>query len=322
MKIFITGASGFVGSTVVQKLKSRHSFVALSRSEKSDATLRELGAAPVRGELGKITADMLKGVDAVVHSAAHVEDWGKKVDFWRVNVTGTEQLLEVARSAGIAKFIFIGTEAALFHGQDMLSIDETYPYPKKTPYLYSLTKGEAEKRVIAAKTTAFKTISLRPRLIWGPGDKTILPVLIEMIRLKRFMWMDNGAKATSTTHIYNLVHAIDLALKADRGGEAYFVSDGEETTFRDFLTRYLATQGIVPPAKSISGGIARAIAFVAEGIWRLFAFKSDPPLTRFAAAILSSHCTVRIDKIRRDLGYRPEISVATGLDTMPRLPQT
>lgn len=319
MKVFITGASGFVGSALAQKLKKQHTLFAMSRSEKSDAAIKKMGAKPVRCELGKVNPGDLKGIDVVVHAAAFVEQWGTKVDFWNANVTGTEQLIAAAKAAKVKRFIFIGTEACLFHGQDMIDIDETYPYPENTPFLYSLTKGEAEKRVIAANEKNFQTLSIRPRLVWGTGDKTILPVLVDMIQKKKFMWMDHGAKDTDTTHIVNLVHAVELGLKKGRGGEVYFVTDGERTTFRSFLGRYLSTQGITPPEKSIPGSVARFLASLIEGVWKLLRLKGEPPLTRFAAAIMSRHCTIRIDKIKRDMGYKPVISVAKGLETMPRI---
>lgn len=319
MKIFITGASGFVGSSLVAQLKKQHTLFAMSRSEKGDAAIKKLGAKPVRSELGKVDPADLKGIDVVIHSAAYVEQWGTKQDFWKANVTGTEQLLAAARAAKVKRFIFIGTEAALFHGQDMLDIDESYPYPKSTPYLYSLTKGEAEKLVIAANSKTFQTLSIRPRLVWGPGDKTILPVLMGMIGKKQFMWMDHGNKKTSTTHIANLVRAVELGLKKGRGGECYFVTDGETTTFRDFLGRYLGTQDIVPPQKSIPGWLARALAFAIESVWKLLRLRAEPPLTRFAAAIMSRHCTLNISKIKADMGYKPVVSVADGLKSMPRL---
>lgn len=320
MKVFVTGASGFVGSATVKWLKKKkHTVLAMSRSESSDLLLKKLGAKPVRSELGKVAVADLKGVDAVIHAAAFVEQWGSRDDFWRANVTGTEQLLEAAKAANVKRFIFVGTEAMLFYGQDMVDIDETYPYPQSTPFLYSLTKGEAEKRVLAANSKTLTTLSVRPRLVWGEGDKTVLPVLVDMIQKKQFMWMDHGNKTTDTTHITNLAHALELALKKGKGGEAYFVTDGERTTFRDFLGRYLKTQGITAPQKSVPGFVARSLAFVVEGIWKILRLKSEPPLTRFAAAIMSRHCTIRIDKIRRDMGYKPVVTVTEGLLKMPHL---
>ncbi len=315
MRIFLTGASGFIGGAVASALKARHDIVAMSRSEQSDTAIRALGVAPVRSALGTVTPEQLAGSEGVIHCAAHVEAWGPRETFWRANVDGTQQLLDVARSARVRRFVFVGTEAALFRGQDMVDIDETYPYPPTTPYLYSETKAEAERRVLAANDppSGFTTISIRPRLVWGPGDQTILPILKRMIAEGRFMWLDGGRARTSTTHVANLVYALELALTKGRGGEAYFVTDAEETTMREFLSALLATQGVTAPARSVPGFLARGAAAVLERIWRVLGLQSEPPLPALAAGQMSRHCTIRIDKIRRDLGYAPRLSVAEGL---------
>jgi hypothetical protein len=315
MRIFLTGASGFIGGAVASSLKARHEIVAMSRSERSDVAIRALGVSPVRSALGEVAPEHVAGAEAVIHCAAHVEAWGAREVFWQTNVEGTRQLLEVARSAGVRRFLFVGTEAALFRGQDMLDIDENYPYPTATPYLYSETKAEAERLILAANDPAngFTTISIRPRLVWGPGDQTILPILKRMIAEGRFMWLDGGRARTSTTHVANLVHALELALTKGRGGEAYFVTDGEETTMRAFLTALLGTQGVKPPDRSLPGSVARGAAALLERVWHILGLKSEPPLPALAAGQMSRHCTIRIDKIRRDLGYAPVISVREGL---------
>ncbi|MGH8186795.1 MAG: NAD-dependent epimerase/dehydratase family protein, partial [Steroidobacteraceae bacterium] len=84
-------------------------------------------------------------------------------------------------------------------------------------------------------------------------------------------------------------------------------------TMREFLTELLATRQLSPPDKSISGGLARSMAAVIETIWRMAGAKSEPPLTRLAASMMSRDCTIRIDKARRELGYEPVISRACGI---------
>jgi len=123
----------------------------------------------------------------------------------------------------------------------MREINESYPYALHSPFLYPATKAEAERRVLAANAPDFETISIRPRLVWGPGDQTILPVVKQMVAKGRFLWMDGGRAQTSTAHIANLVHGVELALTKGSGGQAYFVTDDEVTTFREFLTALLKT---------------------------------------------------------------------------------
>ncbi|MCR9142465.1 MAG: NAD-dependent epimerase/dehydratase family protein [bacterium] len=321
MKIFLTGASGFVGGAIAAELSKRHEVVAMSRSEKSDPTIAALGATPVRSELGAVDPEQLRGVDVVIHCAAYVDQWGRREDFMRVTVEGTRQLLDAARRAGVQRFIHMGTEAALFAGQPMIEIDESYPYPAKHRYLYPESKAMAEQLVLAANLAGvFETLSLRPRLVWGPGDKTVLPEVLAMIERGAFMWMDQGRHRTSTVHISNLVAATELALTKGDGGKTYFITDDETTTFREFLTSLVQTRGVTPPAKSIPGKIARALSVLVEGVWTILRLRKEPPLTRFAAAIMSAECTIRIDRAKSELGYAPVISVAEGLKDLQANP--
>ena len=288
----------------------------MSRSPASDASVQSLNATPVRCALGAVSSEILAGCSAVIHCAAFVKQWGTRRQFWTTNVEGTSQLLDAARRAGVRRFIHIGTEAALFRGQHLWNVDEEYPYPKRTPFLYSETKAAAERAVLAANAPGFETISVRPRFVWGPGDVTILPVLEAMVRSGRFVWIEHGRARTSTTHIANLVHGVTLAMNHGRGGNVYFIADEGVTTMREFLTALLATRGVTPPARSIPGWLARGAGAAAELFWRMTRAASEPPLTRFAASIMSRDCTIRIDKARRELGYVPQISRAEGLTAL------
>jgi nucleoside-diphosphate-sugar epimerase len=119
-------------------------------------------------------------------------------------------------------------------------------------------------------------------------------------------------------HIDNLVHAIMLSLTRGHGGEIYFVTDGEVVTLRQFIEGYLATQGVVPKDRSLPSWLVDPVAGVLEDIWKAVGAKNPPPITRFAAMIMSRECTLRIDKIRRDMGYEPRINLAKGLAEMPK----
>lgn len=319
MRIFVTGGSGFVGGHVIEALVARgHEVRAMARSDASARTVERYGAEAVRCALGAvepahIIGDDEAGCDAVVHCAAFVEEWGTREQFWTGNVEGTAQLLAAARDAGVRRFIFIGTEAALFDGHDLVGVDEETPYPARQRFLYSETKAEAERRVLAANAPGFTTISIRPRLVWGPRDATVLPVIVEMANAGRFTWIDHGRARTSTTHVANLAHAVALALEAGRGGEAYFVADEGERSMHDFLSALARTRGVTLPERSISGALARTLAALVEGTWRLFRLRRRPPLTRFTASMMSASVTVRTDKAGAELGYAPIVSVDEGL---------
>jgi nucleoside-diphosphate-sugar epimerase len=317
MKIFITGGSGFVGGHVIEALaKAGHEVRALARSGKSAATVERYGATAVRGELGALTKEMLEGVEVVVHCAAFVEEWGTREQFWRANVEGTANALEAARAAGARRFVHVGTEAAIFEGNDLVGVDESAPYPARQRYLYSETKAEAERRVLGANGPGFETISVRPRFVWGPRDTSVLPALLRMAKEGSFAWIDGGRARTSTTHVANLVRAIELALTRGVPGRAYFVADEGERTLRSFLSELAETQGVSLGSRAVPRLVARSLARVIEGAWRLLRVARTPPMTRFAIDMMSSTVTVRTDRAREELGYAPVIDVEEGMRAM------
>ena len=226
---------------------------------------------------------------------------------------GTERALKAARMAGARRFVHVGTEAALFDGRDLVHIDEGAPYPTEHRFLYSETKAEAEKRVLAANSTGLHTLSIRPRLVWGPGDTSVLPAILKMARARRFAWLDGGRSLTSTTHIQNLCYALSLALERGRGGRAYFVADPGERTLREFLTALAATQGVNLGSRALSSRIARPLSLAIEAIWRALGLKRAPPMSAFAVHMMSASVTVRTDRARAELGYQPVITVEQGL---------
>jgi len=314
MRIFVTGASGFVGGAATKRLvEDGHEVWAMSRSPKSDLAVRAAGATPVRCDLETVEAEHIGGADVVVHCAAFVEQWGPKDAWLRANVYGTRAVLDAARRGGARRFIHIGTEAALFHGQHLRGVDETYPLSPHSPYPYSATKAQAEILVRTANAADFATIILRPRFIWGPGDTTLLPVIEALAREGKFMWVNGGRAKTSTTHIDNLVHAIVLALTKGRGGEAYFVLDDGVRTMREMISRMCAERGTALPDTSIPAWAADAIGALCEGLWSVLPLPGAPPLTRFSAMILSRDAMLRDDKARAELGYSPVMSVEHGM---------
>ena len=317
MRIFITGASGFIGGAIAKSLASEHEVLAMSRSEKSDARVRELGAEPVRCDLATLEPGDIPNCDAVIHCAAYVESWGTRELTWKINVEGTERTLKAASAAGAKRFLHMGTEAVLWKGQDLVDVDESYPYPESTPYLYSETKAEAERLVMAAnETDGMATVVLRPRFVWGPGDQTLAPEITAMVEKGAFMWIDGGRARTSTTHIDNLVHGAKLVLEKGKGGQAYFVTDGEVRSFREFLPQLMNAYGVELGDKSMPSAIVRPIARLVEAIWRTFKLSSMPPITRHAIDLMCCDCTLDICKIEQQLGYKPVLSVEQGLSQL------
>lgn len=319
MQVFVTGGSGFVGGHLIEALvRHGHQVSALVRSDHSAKIVALYGAAPVLGSLDTVNAKMLGNAQTVIHAAAVTDEWGTREHFWQGNVIGTSNILNAACEAGAARFIHVGTEAAFFTGQDLNNIDELAPFPGHHRYLYAETKAAAEQRVLAANTASFATLSIRPRLVWGPCDATVLPAILRMAKQGKFSWINQGVARTSTTHVANAVHALVLALTHGKGGQAYFVADDGERSIRSFLSALALTQGQDLGKRSTPTIVARSAAAAVEGVYRIFKLKGVPPMTRFAIDMLSSNVTVNTARAKADLGYAPVITVDEGLLQLSR----
>jgi nucleoside-diphosphate-sugar epimerase len=314
MRMFITGASGFVGGAAARHFVSKgYDVRAMSRSEKSDKAINAMRATPIRCDLENVTGANIDNAEVVLHCAAFVEQWGPKDAWQKYNVEGVARVLAAAKAAGVKRFIHISTESVLWNGQSLNDADETYPLALNSPYPYARTKARAEVLVREANTAEFQTIILRPRFIWGPGDTTLLPLIEHMAKTGGWMWVNHGRAQTSTTHIANLVHAIELAITQGKDGEAYFILDDGVRSMHDIISGMAAARGVNLPERNISAGAADFIGGTCEFVWRTFGIKSDPPLTRFSAMIMSRDSVLNDAKARRDMGYAPVISVEDGL---------
>lgn len=313
---FVTGGSGFIGGRLIERLRSDgHTVRALARSEPAAERVRRHGGEPVPGDLsdlGSLTAGA-QGCEFAFHAAATLGDWGSRQAFEQGNVQGTSNVLRACADAGVRRFVHVGTEAALMAGQPLVQVDETAPLRPDSQALYSATKAQAEQLVLAATRDGFETVVVRPRFVWGRGDATLLPRLTEMVRKKQFAWIGGGRQLTSTTHVDNTVHGLCLGAERGRPGQAYFVTDGEPVVFREFVSDLLRTQEVEPPARSVPGPVAAALAAAGETAWRIAPLPGRPPLTRLAVWVSAQECTIRIDKARRELGYEPIKQRADGL---------
>jgi len=313
---FVTGGSGFIGGRLLARLRSEgHEVRALARSPAAAEKVRAQGAEPVMGELSDV-ASLRAGADGcqlAFHAAATLGDWGRREDFERGNVEGTRNVLAACAEAGVGRVVHVSTEAVLLAGRPLVEVDETAPLRPDSRALYSATKARAEQLAVTASRDGFATVAVRPRFVWGAGDTTLLPAMVELVRSGRFAWVGGGRHRTSITHVDNVVEGLVLAAARGLPGAVYFVTDGDPVVFREFVSELLETQGVQAPQRSLPTPVAGALAAVGEAAWRLLPLPGQPPLTRFAYWASSQECTIRIDKAREQLGYAPAVSIEDGL---------
>ena len=318
MKIFFTGGSGFVGQNMIPELiQSGHEVFGLARSNNAAKKVEEVGGLPVMDDLTKLATNTIKALkkcDAVVHSAAYMDFTYEKEKFYAINVDATKKLVQLAKENGVQKFIYISA-APVIGGSPVVNVTEANADKTMPTALYPKTKAIAEKAVLAANNSTFKTISLRPPAIWGPNNHHYEEI-IDRVKAGQWAWIGGGHQILSTVHIKNLSAAVVAALEKGNGGDAYFITDGDRRSMRTTFSAIIKAYGQDPGKREIPLGIASALASMGEFTWKLFGRTSRPPVPPIALRLMAREFSVSDAKARKELGYQNVISFEEGVKEM------
>ena len=329
MKALVTGGGGFIGKAIVQALRARGDEVStLARGAYPELT--ELGCTVHRGDLGDASAVLraAQGCDVVFHVAAKAGVWGKREDYERTNVAGTDHVITACIEANVAKLVFTSSPSVAHAGGDLEGVDASHPYPAEDAYAaqYPRTKAIAEKHVRAANGRALAlgggaklaTVSLRPHLVWGPGDNPQVPRIVARAKSGRLRIVGDGHAKVDSTYIDNAVEAhlaAAAALTADGplGGNAYFVSNGEPLEVGALINRIVAAAGGPPVTRHVPFRVAYAVGAVSELVYRVLGRDDEPSMTRFVAEQLATAHWFDISPCERDFGWKPRVSIDEGM---------
>ncbi len=321
MRILVTGGTGFIGGGISRRLlELGHAVRSLSRGDSPE--LARLGIDVRRGDIGDASAveDAARGCEAVIHTAAKAGVWGSRRDYERANVLGTRNVVAACHKAGCNQLVFTSSPSVVFDGTDQEGVDESAPYSRRYLAHYPRTKAEAERIVIEANGSGLGTVALRPHLVWGPGDRHLVPRVVERSRsgsLRSVRDTGGSSRLVDSTFIDNAVEAHVLALQslstngASRG-KAYFISNGEPMPMETLLNRILEAAGLPPISRAVSPRLAYTAGAVLESLGAIVGRRSEPPMTRFVARQLATAHWFDLGAARRDLGYRPTVSLAEG----------
>jgi nucleoside-diphosphate-sugar epimerase len=318
VRIFVTGASGFLGSRLIQTLVKRgHEVFALARSTSSGERIRALDATAITGDLERSEQLPLPKIEAVVHAAAYFRFAGPRAPYFRANVEGTRALLSAAQKAGAATFIYVSAGAVVMddRGSSIHNADESVPTFPNSFSGYIASKAQGEAAVLAANTSSFRTIAIRPPAIWGPGDP-FSRGLPDAIASGRFAFIERGDYPFAICHVDNVIEAVQCALERGTGGRAYFIKDRETTTFRDFIAMLADLQDLsVSGLKSVSYRLAFTIGWLMEVGAAIRFSKNDPSLSRTMVRMIGREFTVSDAAARDELGYLARVAHAEGVAT-------
>ena len=304
--VFVTGASGFVGAALIDRLAGD------SRFRVRAASRREISIGPrvecvTTGELGPDThwAPALDGVDVVVHLAARVHVMRDSVadalaEYRRINTAGTEQLAREAATVGVRRFVYLSSIKVNGEktqpGRPFSELDAPAP---QDPYGVSKYEAEIALREIAHKT-GMEIVTIRPPLIYGPRVRANFRRMMEW--LYRGIPMPFGAIRNRRT-LVNLDNLVDLVIASASHpqaiNETFLAGDGEDLSTSDLLVRLGLALGsparLIPvPVKLLNFGLT------ALG-------KGD------VAQRLCGYLQADISRARDVLGWTPPLTVDEGL---------
>ncbi len=321
MKVLVTGATSGLGRNATEWLLSEGYRVrATGRDRNAGAELAGLGAEFTPLDLSLATpaeyTALLDGVDTVWHCAAKSSPWGGYASFHAANVRVTERLADTAGQQGIPRFVHISTPSIYFDFTDHFEIDEHYRARRFVNH-YAATKYEAERgiaeRVQRYPATTF-TI-LRPRALFGPHDRVILPRLLQQIRRDRGILRlpNNGRAILDLTFVLNVVHAMFLASSRDLpSGAVYNIGNHEPGPLATTLERLLKGEmGLDYRLRNVPYPLLHGLAGAMEVAARFTG--REPMLTRYSVGAVNFSMTLSNTRAMAELGYTPRYTMAEGI---------
>jgi nucleoside-diphosphate-sugar epimerase len=321
-KILVTGGGGFLGGAIVRQLVEKGKTVR-NFSRQFYPELEALGVEQIQGDIADAAAvaKACIGIETVFHTAAKPGVWGDYSDYYRANVTGTENIIAACFRHEVSRLIHTSSPSVIFNGKDMEGVNESVPYPKIYHAHYPKTKAISEQRVLKAANQGLNTIILRPHLIWGPGDNHLVPrILAKADRLRK---IGEGNNRVDTIYIDNAAEAHissneKLKIHPQLSGKIYFISQDEPIFLWDMVNAILKAGGKPPITRSVSLKTARLLGMIFEWIYTLFHLSGEPPMTRFVAEELATAHWFDISAAKKDLDYVPKVSTAEGLRRLER----
>ena len=316
----VTGATGFIGSHIAQRLvRDGYRVRCLVRPTSDTSLLEELNVELAAGDLTNAPSLQRAVADCthVIHCGAMVSDWAMPTEVVRVNVEGTRNLLTAAAGAAVRRVVHVSsTDVYGYPGRP--EIDETYA-ARRFRNWYAQTKllAEAEVRRFA-KTRGLDTVVLRPATVYGPRSREVVLEIARAIRGGNMVLIGGGRAIAGLCYVDNVADVAPLALR-DEGvrGQVFNVTDGLNITWREFADGLADGLGCPPVRWSMPYGVAEAIGFSLEHGYRALRattnLQTRPLLSRQAVHVMGIDQSFSNRRAREQLHWEPRVDYETGL---------
>ena len=321
-RILVTGATGFIGGKLVEYLAQfpeKYHPIATGRNPQKASFLQKRNITFIMGDLsdGDFVREICKDVDVIVHCAAKSTPWGTFEEFYEANALPTFHIVQACKSMGMDKaplLINISTSSIYADYKNHYNIKENY-LPETFINDYASTKYKSDIYVREASRLGLRTITLRPRAVYGAGDTTVFPRLIKAYQQKKLPIIGNGENIASLTTVQNLIHAIELSINAspDAYGEVYNIANENPDRLWDVIRFVFELLDLDWKPIKVPYWILDKTAHLAERVASAHPKQPEPTLTRYSVAAMHFSMTLNIDKAKEKLGYTPQQTTNDGL---------
>lgn len=313
--VLVTGASGMLGSAVATALRDRGDTVRAFQRRPAGIE----GVEDVTGSLAspEDVRRATRGADAVIHLAAKVSISGPEEEYRTINIGGTENIVEAMRAHGGGQLVNVSTPSVAHLGRAIVGADATPADPQRARGPYARTKAAAELLAMGADGhDGMAVTSVRPHVVWGPGDTQLVGRIVARAAAGRLPLLDEGMALIDTTYVTNAADAIVAALdRIDHvHGESFVVTNGEPRTVRDVFAGWCDAAGVPRPRLKVPGAVGRLAGRVVEKVWAVRPGTDEPPMTEFLAEQLSTAHWFDQRRTRERLRWTPAVSMDEGFE--------
>jgi nucleoside-diphosphate-sugar epimerase len=313
MKFLITGATGFIGSSLVRALaKTGAELSALARPSSSADRLSDIPLTWIVADVTQpATLDgILVDIDYVIHAAGQLGKAGiTEKEYMQLHVEGTRNILnEVTRYSPQPKTLYISSPGVLGPIQGKAA-NENAPLAPSNPYERS--KALAERMVSVYTASGLPVVIARPEFVYGPGDTHVLG-LFKAIQQGRFFYVGDGNNTCHPTYIDDAIDGMLRCLEQGQPGEIYHITGPRPVTFRELAETIANSLDVPQPRFTVPRTIALAGAAAFEALGKLT--RKPPPLSRTGAAFFSEDRRFSWVKAKNDLNYRPQVELRKGIE--------
>jgi nucleoside-diphosphate-sugar epimerase len=316
-RAFVTGATGFLGRSLVQRLAADGvQVVALSRIARDAGG----GIEWVQGDVenAERMAQVVRDVDVVFHAGGMVGHYGSRDAYLKANVGGTKNVIAACRANGVKSLVFTSTPSVIADGTPHYGVDETFPYSTKFQSPYSESKALAEQIARGASGAELRTVSIRPHMIWGSGPSHWVGGMRKLARKGRLYQVGPGTNRVGMTYMDDCVSAHVAAWRAVEadsavGGQAFFVHGGSPIALWGWVRQLTEALGLPGIQGTIPVPAAAAAASVCDALARISGGSLHFPISRYLITELTTDHYSSIGRARAYLGYEPRVTVEEGI---------